>query len=531
MAGESILIIDDTPVNLKLTRILLVNEGYEVRTAPDAEQALAMLDSFRPVLMLVDIQLPGMDGLEFTRRVKANPRLKDIVVVALTAFAMKGDEQKATDAGCDGYITKPIDTRTLPVRVREYLDARKPPIGAVPPATAAPAISDPLPPSAGSTATPPPPAHAPIPNEPFGLAGPEVETLRRRFLAEGTQQSRNLLDQLGSGFEPVVAARLMHQWVGAAGLLGYREISSLARELEQLLQERPLDNAQARELLTSMVYAFSQPPEQLPRPVPASILESLGGRRVALVGFTNLDAERMCKALTRARALPRLFLATEPPDSEGVRSCDLVMIQAGAETLSSVWLSVKPPSVSGKPTVMVGDRETLLGLDHSVQERASEFLMDAWHPEEALMRASRALVASKLETAKPAAAMRFPPARPRPQVLLADDDSTVLSLVRATLLNYGMDVRAAGNGLEAMEQLRAQAPDVAILDVNMPGMDGFELLSRIRSESMPVRVILLTARQQEGDVVRGFNLGADDYMVKPFSPLELVARIKRLLHR
>ena len=125
MAGEPILIIDDTPVNLKLTRILLANEGYQVRTAADAEEALVLLEGFHPELMLVDIQLPGMDGLEFTRRVKADGRWRDIVVVALTAFAMKGDEQRAIAAGCDGYITKPIDTRTLPGRLREYLAARQ----------------------------------------------------------------------------------------------------------------------------------------------------------------------------------------------------------------------------------------------------------------------------------------------------------------------------------------------------------------------------------------------------------------------
>ena len=124
MADEQILVIDDTPVNLKLTRIVLANEGYVVRTANDAEEALAILDHFRPDLMLVDIQLPGMDGLELTRRVKANPGTRDIVVVALTASAMKGDEEHAMKEGCDGYITKPIDTRSLPIRLREYLSKR-----------------------------------------------------------------------------------------------------------------------------------------------------------------------------------------------------------------------------------------------------------------------------------------------------------------------------------------------------------------------------------------------------------------------
>src|SRR5437016_4727846 len=103
MAGEPILIVDDTPVNLKLTRILLVNEGYRVLTASSAEEALELLRGCHPKIILADIQLPGMDGLEMTRRIKRDPGTRDIAVVALTAFAMKGDEQKALDAGCDGY--------------------------------------------------------------------------------------------------------------------------------------------------------------------------------------------------------------------------------------------------------------------------------------------------------------------------------------------------------------------------------------------------------------------------------------------
>lgn len=123
MAGEPILIVDDNHVNLKLVRVLLTTEGYEVRTATDAEEALAVLQIFHPRLILMDLQLPGMDGLELTRRLKADPATRDIQIMALTAYAMKGDEQKALDAGCDRYIAKPIDTRALPGVIAEYLSS------------------------------------------------------------------------------------------------------------------------------------------------------------------------------------------------------------------------------------------------------------------------------------------------------------------------------------------------------------------------------------------------------------------------
>ena len=116
-----ILIVDDNSVNLKLATDVLEMEGYAVEKAVDAEQAQELLKRSTPDLILMDIALPGMDGLTLTRKLKADERLKHVPVVAMTAFAMKGDEQKALAAGCDGYITKPIDTRKLPQQVAAYL--------------------------------------------------------------------------------------------------------------------------------------------------------------------------------------------------------------------------------------------------------------------------------------------------------------------------------------------------------------------------------------------------------------------------
>ena len=98
MANNSVLIVEDTPVNLKVMRVLLTRQGFDVRTATTAEQALEVLKEFTPRVVLTDIQLPGMDGLELIRRLKSNPVTHDTIVLAVTAFAMKGDEMKAFDA-------------------------------------------------------------------------------------------------------------------------------------------------------------------------------------------------------------------------------------------------------------------------------------------------------------------------------------------------------------------------------------------------------------------------------------------------
>jgi CheY-like chemotaxis protein len=119
-----ILVVDDNPLNSKLTKLLLLRNGYTVETAADAETAIEVLKTFEPRLILMDLQLPGMDGFELTRRLKSDPATRGVVVIALTAYAMKGDERRAREAGCDGYIAKPIDTRELPQRIARYLSDR-----------------------------------------------------------------------------------------------------------------------------------------------------------------------------------------------------------------------------------------------------------------------------------------------------------------------------------------------------------------------------------------------------------------------
>lgn len=122
MNRHPILIVDDNESNLKLLKAMLDSDDYVVKTAMDAEEAIKVLDTFAPHLILMDLQLPGMDGLQLTRLLKSEPARRDIIILALTAYAMKGDEEKAIAAGCDGYITKPVDTRALPKLIDAHLN-------------------------------------------------------------------------------------------------------------------------------------------------------------------------------------------------------------------------------------------------------------------------------------------------------------------------------------------------------------------------------------------------------------------------
>ena len=121
MSGIPVLVVEDNETNMRLILYLLSSKRYEPHSATNAAEALELLKGFHPRLILMDMQLPGMDGYELTRQLKSAPETKDIVVIALTAFAMKGDEEKARAAGCDGYLTKPIDTRTFAATLAGFL--------------------------------------------------------------------------------------------------------------------------------------------------------------------------------------------------------------------------------------------------------------------------------------------------------------------------------------------------------------------------------------------------------------------------
>jgi len=121
MERKKVLVIEDNDLNMKLVAALLSISHFEVIKAANAEQGLQLARKERPGLILMDIQLPGMDGLTATRLIKEDKELKNIPVIALTSYAMQGDEQKAFAAGCTGYIPKPIDTRKFIEVVEEFL--------------------------------------------------------------------------------------------------------------------------------------------------------------------------------------------------------------------------------------------------------------------------------------------------------------------------------------------------------------------------------------------------------------------------
>ena len=126
MTSHKILIIEDNLLNLELATDLLEANGFLVSSARTAEEGLRLARKLLPDLVLMDFSLPGMDGLSATKHLKADPATRHLTVVGLTAHAMRGDDQIALNAGCDGYVTKPIDTRTFIATVKKFIAAAAP---------------------------------------------------------------------------------------------------------------------------------------------------------------------------------------------------------------------------------------------------------------------------------------------------------------------------------------------------------------------------------------------------------------------
>ena len=119
--AKRILVIEDQEDNRRIVRDLLTSVGYELIEAATGEQGVALAESERPDLILMDIQLPGLDGYEATRQIRARPDLGKVPIIAVTSYALSGDDVKALEAGCDAYVTKPFSPRALLAKVREYL--------------------------------------------------------------------------------------------------------------------------------------------------------------------------------------------------------------------------------------------------------------------------------------------------------------------------------------------------------------------------------------------------------------------------
>ena len=502
MSAPHILIVDHSSVNLKLMRLLLTHEGFEVRTAERAEDAMQMLDSFRPALVLTDIQMPGMDGIELARRIKSDQRTSAIKIAALTSSASPLDCDRAMEAGCESCIMKSEGAAKLAAHVRGLLGEKLPPQ----PAVQAAAPSRPLP--ANVSGSP-----------------------RRRFLEEAVQNCGALIKRLDIRLDPLAIGAQLREWGGDA-TREFPTIAALARRGEELLAESPLSRTALRDCLSNLYFAFDELLGQENVAPPDSVLQELRGKRVALVGLPTKRCDAICAALGRVEARPLLFPAGFDSDRQLIRDCDFIMLYVHPGMDASPLQALA--AGAGK-LLLAGELRDLVEVAAVLSTAAAEFLTGNLEPDEVLMRL--ALAGRRSDSAASKQVLPQPPAdRPRsnassPSVVLADDDPIVQTILSTTLSNYGMRCHTASNGVEALRRIREIQPQAAVLDIDMPEASGYQVLAALRAEGMTTQVVMVSAHQQEADIVQSFQLGADDYLTKPFMPMELVARLKRLLRQ
>jgi two-component system, cell cycle response regulator DivK len=496
MANESILIIDDNPSNVKLARLLLENAGYEVRTAGDSQEALETLQSFSPRLILMDIQLPGIDGLKLTGQLKQLPLVRDSIIVAVTAYAMRGDEERARAAGCDGYMCKPINTRTFVDQLRKYLEK-----------------------SAGQ-----------IPGQKSGSSDPSdlLRELRNGFIVEGVESSRRYAEADLSFNDIDNMQRAVHHWVGMGGTLGFPEITGRARELEELLKSLPDQwHQRVGVALVEMYELFGRCTETMGETrVPIGLVENLASKQIGLVGFSDNESERVRAAFDQVHAVARdLGALSNGLGLEALHAHDLIILNTCTQEGIRSCESVLAEPLLKKPVLLVSSRSALQDSKLALLDRAADFVAEPWDSEELLCRAQR-LIGQKSRTQPPQTRNEK-----KPIVVIADDDPMIPSLLTPMLNRLGIDCHSARDGRQALDAVSNLTPDGLVLDIGMPRISGMSVLREIRKaqQNGTVRILVLSARSQPTHINMALALGADDYAVKPFNPEDVVMRLVRLL--
>lgn len=252
------------------------------------------------------------------------------------------------------------------------------------------------------------------------------------------------------------------------------------------------------------------------------VLDRLAGKRFALIDFEALELKAILKILDKIGAFSRAMDSSQirkPPsvlDSFDICVCELSQLSSDDELC-------EPCDNPGKPELLVGTLEEILRQSLKHQRGMRDFLVKPWHPHDLLLRSFHLLREAAPGGSGDASTTE-------PTVIIADDDATTTTLIAALLRKHRVKSVIARDGGEAIQAVNNSHAQVMVLDVNMPKLNGFEVLQTIKHSAVaPIKVAMLTSRQQETDIVRAFGLGADDYVVKPFNPLELVSRVKRLL--
>jgi len=411
---KTVLVIEDDHLNMKLMRSLLGLGGYQVLEAGEAETGLQKATEYHPDLILMDVQLPGLDGLSATRQLKADPDLAGIPVIALTGLAMDGDREKAMGAGCQDYISKPIDTR----RFLEQI---------------------------GSLLITPAPEQKSVPEAPPSVQRP----YSRILVVDDDPMNVKLVTALlkKDGYEIFTAGN---------GVEALDEVRQQQPDLILMDVMMPImDGYQATRELKD---------DPLTAGIPIIMITALNGTEDKVHGLRCGADEFLTKPVNSAELL--------------ARTKSMLRLKQYQDQLLLRTRSEKAFNNQPDPAATVGT-----GLSA------------------------------------------------RPKVLLVEDSEKDVRLLSGQIKDQGYDVHVAHDGEEALQKIMSSAIDLVLLDIFLPGMDGFEVCQHLKAQAdtRDIQVVLITCLKDLEGKVKGMELGADDYLVKPIDSRELAARVKALL--
>ena len=412
MDKKTVLVVEDNDMNMKLTRDLLSLLDCDVLEANDAESGLKLVRDQRPDLVLMDIQLPGMDGLEACRKIREDIDGQDIPMIALTAMAMNGDEEKVLEAGYDTYISKPFDTKTFLEKVSGYLGTVK---------------------------------------------------VKKKTVPKQTPSMKKLVLVVDDDKINVKVIKSM-----------------LPSDLYDILEAFHGTDALriARERAPDLIFLDIMMPD-------------IDGYEVA----------KRLKSDSETSDIPIVMVTSLDGTEDRVKG-----LEAGAEDVLIKPVNKIEVVARARSMVRLGEFRRQLTL----RNEAAEYISLAKMDEEA---ASDAGI--------------------QPSILVVEDSKYDMDLLRDYLGYRECEVHTAQTAAEALRSLEENDIDLILLDIILPDMDGFEVLNRIRrnKENQGIQIIVVTALDDLESKVKGINLGADDYLIKPIDIREFEARVEVLLKK
>ncbi|PSN16638.1 hypothetical protein C7293_01480, partial [filamentous cyanobacterium CCT1] len=438
-----LLLVEDNEVNRDMLSRRLLRKGYEVAIAIDGADGVSKALSERPNLVLMDIDLPVIDGYEATRQIKANPHTQHIPIIALTAHAMQSDRDRAFEAGCDEYDTKPVDLPQLLEKIERLLASAQPP----------------QPQDANSL-----PQDSRVQRALLGHLRHELCTPMNAIIG----YSEMLLDQIKGQPDASLGDDLQKIYTCGTQLLALANVILDPTQLEVSQSPRDINSFGATirlEMLTplSTVIGYCE-----------MLLEEASPEIVPDLDRIHKAAQRLLGMVNDIVNLSRQQL--QLIDASGTETADL---RLDGTTAYSLFREAET---------------TIRALNHSPVDELS------------------------LQGGN---------------ILIVDDNETNRDLLSRQLEHQGYTVAVAANGRQALEMLQSSPYDLILLDLIMPEMNGYEVLGHLKQHPTlhAIPVIMISSLDEIDNVVRCIEMGAEDYLSKPFKPVLLRAKITAYLEK